>query len=137
MDIVDIVERKENEERRLGEQSNWFDLMEGEEGSNICESCPSIVEDKSDFVSNNDILKSMEVAADLHRFLDKYFEEDTHDRRYKNLFFAYFDLSDDNVVDIANNMGLDMDRVDEIIQNYLLVKIKKMAQKSPILRYLR
>jgi len=124
----------EEEDRRLLEKKRWFDLMEGESGVNICESCPPIVEDRSDFVSNNSILKDMEVSADLHSFLDKYFEENTHDRRYKNLFFAYFDLSDDNVVDLASGMGLDMDRVDELIQNYLLIKIKKAARKSSILR---
>jgi hypothetical protein len=126
------VDEEEELDRRLLEKQRWFAMMEGEDGSNICRSCPTIAEDRSDFVIDNNLLKSMDTSADVRRFLDDYFDN-SNDKRYRRLFLAYFDLSDDDVMDVVNDMGINMRQADTIVNHEILPKMRNAAMTSPIL----
>ena len=134
IDLVKAVMNKEEEEKRLQEKINWFDLMEGEEGVNLCESCPPSVERRDDSPMVNDFFQNIENKIEYMRFLDdEYFVENPRDKRYKRLFLLYSGLTEGDIENTINDLGITREQADIIVDEYLAPKIDKAALKSHIL----
>ena len=134
IDLVKTVMNREEEEKRLQEKINWFDLMEGEEGVNLCESCSPSVECRDDSPMVNDFFQNIENKIEYMRFLDdEYFVENPRDKRYKRLFLLYSGWAEGDIENTINDLGITREQADIIIDEYLAPKIDKAALKSHIL----
>jgi hypothetical protein len=134
IDIVKTVIDREDEERRLQEKINWFEMMQGEDSTNLCESCPSTVESRDDGPIIGDFFQNIENKIDYKRFLDEeYFVKNPHDKRFRRLFLLYQGLEEGDVESTLDSLGITRDAADVIVDEYLSPKIDKAALKSRIL----
>jgi hypothetical protein len=133
IDLVKVIEREE-EGKRLQEKINWFEMMEGEEGVNICESCPS-VEIRDDSPASKDFFQSIENKIEYKRFLDEeYFVKNPRDKRFRRLFLLYQGLEEGDIENTLDSLGITRETADRLVDNYLAPKIKLAEEESRILQ---
>ena len=121
---------REERDRREREKKKWFELLEGEDGANVCDSCPSVVEDRSGLDLD---MKSIEESADIRKFLDGFFaQRNKNFWKHKRLFYAYFGLSEESFVEVSEEMGLSLQQAEDRIER-ILPRIQEAARHSKVL----
>jgi hypothetical protein len=135
IDLVKTVMNREEEERRLQEKINWFEMMQGEDGVNLCESCPSSIEIRDDGPIIGDFFQNIENEIDYKRFLDEeYFVKNPGDKRFRRLFLLYQGWEEGDIENTLNALGITREQADRLVDGYLSPKIKAAEEESNILR---